>query len=373
MTPMAEGKATSVRSRVVVLGGGGFIGRHFIETLRRDDTDIVIVDSLPPRFPLGARESIRLGDIRDPSTFEGLLAPGDRVLHLAAAHHDFGLSRATFFAVNAWGTELLVRAAAQAGVQDICFLSSVAVYGAGSGDHAEADPCVPRADYGESKLAAEQVLQRWAAGAPGRRLLTIRPSMTFGEYNFANMYGLIAQIRSGRYLSVGDGTNRKSIGYVGNLVQATLQLWRRPDRLATETFNYADKPDLTSRQLERVIASSLGRPLPPLRLPFSVARILVAPFDAMSHVTGRDLGISLDRVRKFAVDETVYNCDRIFSSGFTPACSLEEGIRRTVAWYVREGRSMPREVRRPGERADDAEVARPWLNPAEESLPGVAA
>lgn len=367
------GSHAGLRSRVVILGGGGFIGRHFLEALRRRDVEVVIVDSLQPRFALGPGEKARIGDIRDPDTFENLFQPGDRVLHLAAAHHDFGLTRATFFAVNAHGSHLLAQAAEKAGVSEICFLSSVAVYGAGSGDHAETDSCAPRSNYGESKLAAEQVLTRWASGSADRRLLILRPSMTFGEHNFANMYGLIAQIRSGRYLSVGDGSNRKSIGYVGNLVQATLQMWAREDRRPVETFNYADKPDLTSRQLEAVIARCLGRPLPPLRLPFSLARILVAPFDAMSHVTGRDLGISLDRVKKFAVDETVYNCDRIFSSGFRPAYSLEEGIQRTVEWYLREGGSMEREVRRPGQRPDDLVTAEGWLAAPAERLAGFAA
>jgi len=353
---------------LVILGGGGFIGRHFLEAVGAHGSEVLVVDSNPPRAVLRPGVTFHRRDIRDPGAFDGLLEPGDRVLHLAAAHHDFGLTRATFFAVNAWGSEVLARAASAAGVKDICFLSSVAVYGSGGGTHAETDPCVPQSDYGASKLAAEQVLTRWAEGGAGRRLLIIRPAMIFGEHNFANMYSLISQLASGLYLSVGPGRNRKSIGYVGNLVPATLGLWGREDRAAVEVFNFADKPDLTSRQIEATISRTLGSRLPRLRVPLGMARILAAPFDAVTALTGRDLGISFERVRKFAVDETIYDCTKLLKSGFVPEWTLEEAVARTVAWYVQEGKALEREVRRPLPRADDETSASQWLLPSTEQV-----
>lgn len=276
--------------RVIVLGGGGFIARHFVDEYRRRNTRVVIVDTRTPAFPL-AGESFVMGDVRDPSTFEGLLEPGDSVLHLAAAHHDFGLTRETFFSVNAWGAEVLAQAMQRAGVVDCCFFSSVAVYGHGEGTHAEGDPCRPWSHYGASKLAAEQSLEEWACAAPDRRLLIVRPTMTFGEYNFANMYSLISQLHSGRYALVGQGRNRKSIAYVGNLVDAALQLWGAP-RERVSVVNYADKPDLSSREIETLVAGALGRRMPPVKVPYPVARIMVTPFDAYTRLTGRDLGLA---------------------------------------------------------------------------------
>lgn len=345
--------------RVIVLGGGGFIARHFVDEYRRRNTRVVIVDTRTPAFPL-AGESFVMGDVRDPSTFEGLLEPGDSVLHLAAAHHDFGLTRETFFSVNAWGAEVLAQAMQRAGVVDCCFFSSVAVYGHGEGTHAEGDPCRPWSHYGASKLAAEQSLEEWACAAPDRRLLIVRPTMTFGEYNFANMYSLISQLHSGRYALVGQGRNRKSIAYVGNLVDAALQLWGAP-RERVSVVNYADKPDLSSREIETLVAGALGRRMPPVKVPYPVARIMVTPFDAYTRLTGRDLGLSSDRVRKFARDETVYDCEKVFATGFRPRYSLAEGIERTVRWFLEEGRHLAREARRPAPRPDDARLASRWL------------
>ena len=345
--------------RVVIVGGGGFIGRHFIDAFRRHEREVVLIDTHLPRFPLRGEQFVA-GDIRDERTFDGVFRANDQVLHLAAAHHDFGLTRETFFAVNAWGAEVLSAAMEAAGAANLCFLSSVAVYGYGSGHHAEKDPCEPWGHYGASKLAAEQVLERWAGRGTGRRLLIVRPSMTFGEHNFANMYGLISQIHSGRYALVGAGRNRKSIGYVGNLVDATLHLWSQSAG-PVDIYNYADKPDFSSRQLETLVAAALGMRLPPLKVPYPLARLMVTPLDAYTRITGHDLGVSSDRIRKFARDETVYDCSKVFQSGFTPAWSLEDGVRRTVKWFLQEGRELPREVRRPPAWPQDSSLAASWL------------
>src|SRR5206468_10577994 len=99
----------------------------------------------------------------------------------------------------------------------------------------------------------ERLLQDAAARAPGRRVLVIRPPVACGPRNYANMYALIRQIDSGRFLQVGRGQNIERLVYVENLVAATIHAWRQQPALAWGVVNVVDKPDLTSRQIAEIL------------------------------------------------------------------------------------------------------------------------
>ena len=59
----------------------------------------------------------------------------------------------------------------------------------------------------------------------------------------------------------------------------------------------------------------------------------------MIRLTGKNLPISSARVRKLAADRTKFEAARVRAAGFTPRVSLDEGIRRMVAWYQAEGKT----------------------------------
>lgn len=324
----------------LVTGGAGFIGRLLCTTLlaRGDRVTVLDLAPLPPSRP-GEPAPTRVvrGDVRDPAAVREALAGCDAVFHLAAAHHDFGIDHATYFGVNEGGAEVLCAAMDAAGVRDVCFYSSVAVFGDAPEPHHEDAPTAPNNDYGASKLAGEAVFRRWAVAGPQRRVLVIRPTVTFGPGNFANMYSLIRQIDSGLFVRVGAGDNVKSLSYVENLVDATLYLWDRPQAAPFEAYHWVEKPDLTSAEIAASISAALGRPTPRLRIPLGAALALAAPFDAVIRLTGRNLPISSARVRKLAADRTKFEADRVRAAGFRPRVTLDEGIRRMVAWYRAEG------------------------------------
>ncbi len=326
----------------LVTGGAGFIGRLLCTALIARGDRVTVLD-IARDAPLldGNTSSVRFirGDVRDPAAVRAALDGCDAVFHLAAAHHDFGIDHATYFGVNEGAAKVLCAAMDAAGVRDVCFYSSVAIFGNAPEPHHEDSPTAPNSDYGASKLAGEHVFRRWAEGAPDRRALIIRPTVTFGAGNFANMFSLIRQIDSGLFVQVGAGDNVKSLSYVENLVDATLYLWDRPAGAPFDAFHWVEKPDLTSAQIAAVISAALGRPAPRLRLPLEMAIALAAPFDLVIRLTGRNLPISSARVRKLAADQTKFEADKVRAAGFRPRVTLDEGIRRTVAWYRSEGRS----------------------------------
>jgi nucleoside-diphosphate-sugar epimerase len=179
--------------RVLVTGATGFIGEYFCHTLRREGHSVTGLDLIPPREGLPLERFVR-GDLRDPTAVRSALEGCDSVLNLAAAHHDFGIAHETYFGVNETGARILCDETAKPIVES-------------SEPH-------PLHDYGASKLAGEKVFRQWTAKGGGRSCLVIRPTVTFGPNNFANMYSLIRQIHRGRFVVAGDGSNVKSLSYV---------------------------------------------------------------------------------------------------------------------------------------------------------------
>ena len=340
--------------KYLVTGGAGFIGAWMCDALLAEGHTVRILDLHRPPAPLAARLEVMQGDVRERAAVDAALDGCDGVIHLAAAHHDFGISEATYFAVNEGAMRVLCAGMAKRGITSMLFTSSCAVYGSAPEPHDEA--CVPQPDgpYGASKLAGERVLEAWVSDAPERRALVIRPTVTFGPGNFANMYTLIRQIARGLYWPVGDGANLKSMAYVENLVAASLHLWRRPDAPAFDVFNWVEKPDLTSDEIARAVYGGLERPYPRTPLPLGLALALALPFDLVASVTGINLPITGARIRKLAGARTVFEAQKARDAGFTPTITLDAGIQRMVAWYRAEGHALPLVRHLPPERAVDA-------------------
>lgn len=341
--------------RVLITGGSGFVGRYCCERLVAEGTEVVVLDLVAPDWTTPAVTYVR-GDVRDPVAVRRAMAGADAVLHLAAAHHDFGLSERTFYDVNETGTRVVCDAMGELGVARLCFTSSVAVYGDAPAPRDESQVPQPTSPYGGSKLGAEAVVRSWADAGPGRRALVVRPAVIFGPRNMANMYSLIRQIDSGLFAYVGDGRNVKSIAYIDNLVDALFTLWARPDAPAYDVFNYADKPDLSSLEIAEALRIALGRRRPP-SVPLGLVLASCAPFDLVIKLTGRNLPVSSARVRKLFASETRFAADKLRRACPPPRVSLREGLARMAAWYRSEGHALPVRRHLPPAvvvRADDA-------------------
>lgn len=323
--------------RICVTGGSGFIGVHFCRVLHAAGHEAVVLDLVDPPADMPFQRFVR-GDIRDPEAAHDAMTGCDAVLHLAAAHHDFGIEEATFVDVNERGTQVLCDAMDAAGIRPITFYSTVAVYGTAAPPLAETTEPEPFSPYGRSKLAAECLLAHWAGRGEGRRCLVIRPTVTYGRENFANMYSLIRQVDRRRFLMVGAGDNIKSLSYIENIIAATMYLWDHPGPEAFAVYNYIDTPDLTSRRIAEIVYEALGRTPPRWSVPMWVALLLALPFDLLIALTGRNIPVSSARVRKLFADQTKFEAHKVLKTGFQPAVSVEEGIRRMTAWYDERGR-----------------------------------
>jgi len=321
---------------VLVTGGSGFLGRYFHRALSDAGHSITILDLAAPGWDAGDARVV-IGDVRDPDAVRDALLGTQAILHLAAAHHDFGIARETYFSVNEDGARVLCGAAEHHDVRSICFFSTVAVYGDTPEPRHEGAVPQPVSPYGRSKLAAERVFKCWVEARPGRRCLIIRPTVVFGPRNFANMYSLVRQVDSGIFVRVSRGANVKSLSYVENVVAAALYLWTRESEAPFDVYNYVDKPDLDTRSLLTRVHHALGRRMPEWSIPKPVAVAVCWPLDIVARLTGRSPAISSARIRKMCA-QTRFEADKVRQAGFEPKVSLAEGIDRTVDWYLQDGR-----------------------------------
>ena len=324
---------------VMIIGGSGFVGTRLISMLQDSHT----VLNLDKATSQEHGSVTQIADVREPESFTSQLSGQDAVILLAAEHRDDVSPTSLYYDVNVEGMHNVLNAMDAQGVKNIVFTSSVAIYGMNQPlPPTEESPEAPFNHYGKSKWQAEQVLQDWIAKGEGRNALLVRPTVIFGEENRGNVYNLLKQIASGKFLMIGRGQNRKSMAYVGNVV-AFIKYRLELAEEGYHVFNYIDKPDLTMTSLLGVIEKSLNKKIPSVRIPIWLGYLGGFGFDVLAFVTRKKLAISSVRVKKF-VATTQFDATKVHSSGFRAPFTLEEGLDKTLNYEFVQERSDDDEV-----------------------------
>ena len=187
---------------------------------------------------------------------------------------------------------------------------------------------------------AEQVYKAWQLEDPeNRTLVIIRPTVIFGEGNRGNVYNLFRQIALQRFLMFGDGTNRKSMAYVENVVAFIEHSLSFAPGL--HIYNYIDKPDFDMNKLVSFVRKTLfNKSNVGLRLPGFVGIALGYIADLVTIIISKPLPISSIRVKKFMA--TTQYASSVNDTGFVPPVTLEEGLTRTLRYEFIEDNSDKR-------------------------------
>jgi nucleoside-diphosphate-sugar epimerase len=314
-----------MRFNILVIGGSGFIGTNLVKFLLSAGHKVSIFDkALSKTFG----NLTTLGDVRDLKALTIALEGIDIVYNLAAEHRDDVTPISLYYDVNVQGAKNIRQAAEINGVKKIIFTSSVAVYGLNRPNPDEMSPTEPFNHYGKSKLEAEVVFSEWVDKGEERGLIILRPVVVFGPGNRGNVYNLIKQIQSNRFMMVGLGDNCKSMAYVGNLAS----FLAKATKFGTgkQLFNFATKPDLTVRELVHLIQGELGLSTRIPKLPYLVGLAGGFSFDLLSKVTGKKFPISSIRIRKFCANTTV-STKALKEIGFQSPFTLQEGLKKMIA------------------------------------------
>ena len=315
-----------------IIGGAGFVGSRLKTVLG----EYLILDKIL-RYDKG------YADITERESLKATIDSSDSVILLAAEHRDDVSPVSKYYDTNVQGTQNVLDEMDSVGCKHLIFTSSVAVYGLNKVNPDENHPVDPFNHYGKSKWEAEKVIEAWYDKDPeGKSVTIIRPTVIFGEKNRGNVYNLLKQIASGKFLMIGRGQNKKSMAYVGNVVAFI----KHRLELAEEgyhVFNYIDKPDLTMTSLLGVIEKSLNKKIPSVRIPIWLGYLGGFGFDVLAFVTRKKLAISSVRVKKFVVT-TQFDATKVHSSGFKAPYTLEEGLDRTLNYEFVQERSDDDEV-----------------------------
>jgi nucleoside-diphosphate-sugar epimerase len=307
--------------RVLVTGGGGFIGSHLVEQLLERGDAVRVLDN----FATGNRENLSSvldeidlveGDIRLAEHARAATHRCDLVIHEAALS---SVSRSidqpvATTQVNVVGTLNVLMAARDAGVRRVVLGSSSSVYGT--------NPALPKTEdlspepvspYAVSKLAAEHYCRSFTE-LYGLETVVLRYFNVFGprqnpfsEYAAAVPRFITACLTGEHPLVFGDGEQSRDFTYVDNVVAGTILAMEAPAAL-DRVFNIATGGRITVNALIETVAQVTGRTIDPV---FQEAR----PGE-VRHSTA-----SIDRARRIL--------------NFEPRIDFTEGLARTVAFYLR--------------------------------------
>ena len=319
--------------RVLITGANGFIGKALAAEclsagcrVRGSVRNITRAAELPADV-----EPAVVSDAGPDADWSESLTGVNAVVHLAGCvHQEDSRSGSEHFRINMAGTETLARAAVDAGVQRFVFLSTIKVHGeGGEGPYTESHPYRPHGDYAISKCEAEKALRAFAAH-DAMHITILRPPLIYGPGVKANFLKLLDAVARGTFLPLGSVDNRRSLLYLGNLVDAILTTLRRSNA-AGRTFMVADAKPVSTPELIREIADLMGTPS--RLIPFPVGLLKLA---------GRAVKKSpqIERLTNSLWADTTEIQTRL---GWQPKVSFRQGLAETVAWYrSRLGATPPR-------------------------------
>jgi len=312
--------------KITIIGGSGFIGFYLVKNLKGIGYEVKNIDkSISPEYP----EITTIADIRDAETLSSKLDKSDWLILLAAEHADNVTPTSLYYDVNVNGAKNVIDIAEQKGIKKILFTSTVAVYGLNKVNPTEHSPTDPFNHYGKSKFQAEEIFRQWYNEKPTERsLVIIRPTVVFGPGNIGNVYNLLHQIAINKFLMIGKGNNKKSMSYVEN-VASFINYCIRHDLKGYNLFNYADKPDLTTKELVHQAEIALNRKILPVRVPYFAGLLGGYCFDFLAKITNRKFSISSVRIKKFCAT-TQFSSVHVEQTGFKPDYSLTEGLEITI-------------------------------------------
>jgi len=317
---------------IAIIGAAGFVGSRLVAHFEKRNVVYKKYD-VSRSSHIDACKYLDVEDIKSLDQVSDVCT----IINLAAVHRDDVRPITRYDEVNVQGALNVCDAARKYDVNKIIFTSSVAIYGFAPAETDETGDPNYFNDYGRTKYLAEQVYTDWQAEDPqNRTLVIVRPTVIFGEGNRGNVYNLLKQIASQRFVMIGNGKNRKSMAYVENVVAfLDHSLSFKP---GLHIHNYIDKPDFDMNTLVSEVRKTLfGKDNIGIRLPTSLGIAIGYLTDFVAKIIDRTLPVSSIRIKKFI--STTQFASSVSETGFVPPLTLEKGLERTLQYEFLEDNS----------------------------------
>lgn len=328
--------------KVLITGATGALGPLVVEAFHAAGYSIRTLSIDPP--PVGTWPDdveTLIGDVTDVSAVQAALKGVASVIHLAALLHIVNppLSlQEKYERINVAGTSNVVTAAIQAGVRCVVFFSTIAVYGRSGGRILTEDtlPC-PDTFYARTKLAAERIVLE-AKGADGGQIGSVlRLGAVYGCRIKGNYQRFVQSLARGRFIPVGDGSNRRTLVYDKDVARAAV-LVAAHDDAGGKIFNVSDGRFHSMNEIVGAICGALGKKPPRFALPILPTRWAAGLLEQSSKLFGLRSPVTRETIDKYTEDIAV-DSQRIQKElGFVPSFDLSTGWKDTVQEMRRSGK-----------------------------------
>ena len=325
--------------KIAITGGSGFLGYHIAQRLGGDGRhQIRLLDIVAP-----PEEDRELGaefvacDVRDAAALASGLAGADAVVHAAAALPLW--KKREIYSTNIDGTETTLATARDLGIERVVHISSTAVYGVPDKHPLdEDDEMVGVGPYGETKIAAETICERFRQPSEGGLTISIvRPKTFIGSGRLGVFQILFDWVESGaRIPTIGNGRNRYQLLEVRDLVDAIGLCLTAPAERANDTFNIGAERFATVREDLTALCEHAGTGARVVGTPAAVVKPFLAAAEAVKlsplykwvwGTADKDSYVSIDR----AVERL----------GWRPRYSNAEALIAAYDWYLEHRDTIP--------------------------------
>ena len=330
--------------RVLVTGGGGFVGGAIVDALlARGDAVISLARGDYPALRGKGVETIR-ADLGDAAAVLAACEGVHAVFHVAARVGYSG-PPADYDRANIEGTRNVIAACREQGVQRLIFTSTPSVVHSRSGsaglDESAPYPIEWIADYPRTKAAAEALVL--GADDDGVRTAAIRPRGVWGPGDTQLFPRLVAWARSGQLKRIGEEDPLQDFAYIDNVVHAHLlaeeRLRTTPAQVGGRAYFITDSEPIGVWTMMEKTLGCAGLGLPARRVPIGLAGAASVVIETL----WRWLGLrSEPRLTRYKLDVLTQPCWFDISAarrdlGYEPKVTTEEGLAELRRWYEAGG------------------------------------
>ncbi|AIT80928.1 NAD-dependent epimerase/dehydratase family protein [Novosphingobium pentaromativorans] len=324
---------------VAITGATGFTGQALALRLARDGHRVRALARPGSELPDHAGIVRIEGDLLDTDALARLVEGADTVFHIAAMFRKEGPYE-EFLSVNFEGTKALVAASRAAGVRRFVDCSTIGVHGSVADSPSdETAPFSPRDHYQETKLMSEAFCREEMARS-GLEIVIIRPCAIYGPGD-TRMLKMFKMVRRGTFFFAGDGSPNFHPVYIDDLVEAFV-LAMDNEQAPGETFIIGGPRYLPLRDYVGAAARVLGRKPPLLYIPYRAMFHLARLVEAICKPLGIEPPLHRRRLSFFKHNRAFTSAKAQRLMGYRPRIDIDEGFRRTVAWYRETGLLPPK-------------------------------
>ncbi len=333
---MTQPDSELILRNVLVTGASGFIGAHLACRLASMGVAVrgLLRNTSRPVIPLQGVSEVH-GDITDVESLKHAVKGVDTVFHSAGMLGPAHAPMEAYRAVNALGTENLIRVCRDQGIQRFVHISSVGVLGPipPRTNACEGTPPRPQDRYEITKLEGEEIAL--TAAKEGFPAVIARPAWVYGPGDRRTLK-LFRMIARRRFMIIGKADNKQHPVWIQDLVDGLLRCAQVPG-IEGRVYHLAGPEILTVEKLCSTIAEAAGVTISPLRPPVALIRTPALLLEKLFSLWGGDPPVDHRKVDFFLVNRA-YSIKRAKAElAWNPKMKFAPGVVQTIAWYREKG------------------------------------